>query len=202
LVTGFQPFGGSPVNPSELLVERLQTRGVPGLDLHTIVLPVVGGTAAGSAWATLRPMLDSLRPEAVVCLGEAHTREAISLERVAVNLRDYRMADNAGTQVRDEPIVAEGPAAHFATLALREMCEASRKANAPCELSLSAGAFLCNEIMYRVLEYARTAGAPARAGFVHLPQLPQQHALRPSPAAPMTLEAMESGVRGMLSALV
>lgn len=183
-------------------MQRLQARGVDGLDVHTAVLPVTGGVATGSAWALLRPLLESLQPESVVCLGEAHTRGTISLERVAVNLRDYRIADNAGVVVHDEPVVAGGASAHFATLPLREMCEASRKANAPCELSLSAGAFLCNEIMYRVLEYARSNGVPLRAGFVHLPQLPQQHALRPSPAAPMALEAMESGVRGMLSALV
>jgi pyroglutamyl-peptidase len=179
----------------------LAQRGVPGLELSTAVLPVVGGTGPQSAWSALLPLLEGFRPDAAVCLGEAHTRSAITLERVAINLRDYRIPDNAGSVVQEEPVVDGAPDALFATLPLHAMHAAARHENAPCELSLSAGAFLCNEIMFRVLQYARTYGVPLRAGFVHLPQLPQQHQLRPTTAAPMALHTMESGVRGMLSVL-
>ncbi|MBL9141063.1 MAG: pyroglutamyl-peptidase I [Phycisphaerae bacterium] len=201
LLTGFEPFGGSPVNPSQLLVQRVASARVPGLQLHTDVLPVVGGTGAGSAWKRLLAAVRAHRPHAVVCFGEAHTRGAVSVERVAVNLRDYRVADNAGVCVADEAIARGGPAAYFATLPVHDMVRRANEAGVPCQLSLSAGAFLCNEVMYRVLRLGKKEGMPRWAGFVHLPQLPEQQVVRPDPAAPMALEAMERGTASMLKAL-
>lgn len=201
LLTGFEPFGGSPVNPSQQLVARLSRARVPGLHLHAAVLPVVGGEGAGSAWAALRSALSQVNPHAVVCFGEAHTRSAVSIERIAVNLLDYRVADNAGARVVDQPVVPGAPAAHMATLPVREMMQCVQAAGVPCELSLSAGTFLCNEIMYRVLEHAARERMPFYAGFVHLPQLPEQRAVRETAAAPMGLETMERGGVSLLRAL-
>lgn len=202
LLTGFEPFGGSATNPSQQLAARLAGRTVAGARLHTATLPVVGGTGAGSAWAALVAELERLRPDVALAFGEAHTRGAVSLERVAINLRDDRIPDNAGMQVRDAPIVPGGPDALFATLPLRGMLGAVAAAGLPVELSTTAGTFLCNETMYRLLLHARLCGWPAQAGFVHLPQTPEQHAVRPTHSAPMPVDDMVRAVECMVGALV
>ena len=124
LVTGFEPFGGSGTNPSAMAAERLRAMRIRGAEVRTAVLPVVGGTAAGSARAAVDGLVDAFVPDAVVHFGEAHLRGEVSVERVAVNLRDYRVADNAGVTVADEPVIAGAPAAHFATLPVRAIAEA------------------------------------------------------------------------------
>jgi pyroglutamyl-peptidase len=190
LLTGFEPFGESPVNPSEQVVRTLAGRGIEGVQLHTAILPVdrEGGPAA------LLAALDDVRPEAVLCLGEASRRAAISVERVAINLLDYRIADNAGNRVVDQPVVAGGPAAYFVTLPARAICEAIQGAGIPVELSLSAGAFLCNQVTYVLLHHLASQQICIPAGFIHLPALPEQ-AARQSPAIPsMGLETMVTGI--------
>ena len=124
LLTGFEPFGGNSVNPSEQVVRALAAlprERLPRLQLRTAVLPVdrVNGPAA------LVRAMNKYRPEAVLCLGEASRGIAISIERVAVNLMDYRIADSSGRQVQDELIAPDGPAAYFATLPVRAMLDQS-----------------------------------------------------------------------------
>jgi pyroglutamyl-peptidase len=102
---------------------------------------------------TLIQAFEQSRPDAVLCLGEASKRMAISIERVAINLMDYRNADNDGNQIMDEPIVRDGPAAYFVTLPARAMLDAVRATGVPAELSLSAGAFLCNQVTYVMLHH-------------------------------------------------
>ena len=191
LLTGFEPFGGGRVNPSQRIVEALAKRPPKGVELSTLVLPVVGGVAP----RRLLGVLTRLRPEAVVMLGESGASAAITLERVAVNLRDYRIADNAGRSVRDRPVVRQGPAAYFATLPLRRMQEAMAKAGVPAVLSTSAGTFLCNEVMYAALHALRTTDTPC--GFIHVPRLPEQ--VLGERGAPSMDEAL--AVRGIEEAL-
>ena len=197
LLTGFEPFGGSQVNPSGQVVHTLARDGVPGVTLHSVILPVDrhGGPA------TLLHAIRALHPDAILCLGEAARRMAISIERVAINLLDYRMADNAGHQAIDEPIVPDGPAAYFVTLPVRAMLEAVCAAGIPAELSLSAGAFLCNQVTYELLHYLTTHQLDIPAGFVHLPALPEQVAnvypLMPS----MALETTTCSIRAIIGAL-
>ena len=155
LLTGFEPFGGSPVNPSQQLVERLARLPMPGLRLDFEVLPVVGGTAEGSAWHRMQRAMARHSPNAIIAFGEAHTRAAITVERLAVNLLDYPMPDNSGSRLSDVPVIAEGPAAYFSTLPVRAMVDTCNACGVPCQLSLSAGAYLCNEIMYRALHDAQ-----------------------------------------------
>ncbi len=174
LVTGFEPFGGSSVNPSREVLPLLEAEAPRGIDLRTEVLPVIGGPGAGAAPARLAASLRRHRPEILVCLGETGARGAICLERIAINLRDYRIADNAGAKVEDRPIDPRGPLALMSTLPVRPLLEAMRATGAPCELSLSAGAFLCNEVMYHALRLTRRRSG-VMAGFIHLPQLPEQH---------------------------
>jgi|RhiMetdeSRZDD1v2_1073273.scaffolds.fasta_scaffold38212_5 pyroglutamyl-peptidase len=197
LLTGFEPFGGSQVNPSAQVVRTLARDGLPGVALHSAILPVdrQGGPA------TLLNAVRALHPDAIVCLGEATRRMAISIERVAINLLDYRMADNAGHQAIDEPIVPDGPAAYFVTLPVRAMLEAVRAAGIPAELSLSAGAFLCNQVTYELLHYLTTHQLDIPAGFVHLPALPEQVTNAYPPMPSMALATMTCGIRAVIGAL-
>lgn len=195
LLAGFEPFSGSGVNPSQQIVQALVQKGVAGVELCTAILPVdrVGGPAAALA------AVQSHQPDAVLCLGQAARRPALSIERVAVNLLDYAIPDNAGNRVVDEPVVANGPAAYFATLPVRRMLAAIQAAHVPCELSLSAGAFLCNQVFYAVLHYLALNRPTVRAGFIHVPTLPEQVVSKPAPS--MSLETMVMGVQAALTAI-
>jgi pyroglutamyl-peptidase len=195
LLTGFEPFGGSPVNPSQQIVFALAQRSFAGLVLYTAILPVdrVDGPAAALN------AIHEHQPDAVLCLGQAARRPALSIERVAVNLLDYAIPDNAGNRVVDEPVVAGGPAAYFATLPLRRMLAAVQAAHVPCELSLSAGAFLCNQVLYAVLHHLAHNSSTTRAGFIHVPSLPEQVVSKPAPS--MSLETMIAGVQAAISAI-
>jgi pyroglutamyl-peptidase len=195
LVTAFEPFGGSGVNPTMLIVQLLAAMPCARGSRVFATLPVVGGTGSGSAWAALEPLLASLRPDAVVALGESARAEAITFERVAVNLRDSRIADNAGVRAVDEPVVAGGRDAIFATLPVRALTAACDGAGVPATLSLSAGTFLCNEVMYRLLADPRVPSA----GFIHVPQLPEQSAERGGPS--MDAATAAAGVHAALEAL-
>ena len=195
LVTAFEPFGGSDRNPT---IEIAKSIGgsMPWID--TAVLPVVTGVGVGSAWAALQPILHEPW-DAIVHLGESAKASMIMVERVAVNLRDSSVADNTGSMLRDVPVVDGGPAAHFATLPVRGFVEASIAVHVPAGLSLSAGTFLCNETMYRTLHALEGAGRSTVAGFVHVPQLPEQAAIRGGPS--MDAECMARSIGAMLSRL-
>ncbi|MEN9939079.1 MAG: hypothetical protein RLZZ387_5658 [Chloroflexota bacterium] len=197
LLTGFEPFGGARVNPSAEVVRRVSGEGVEGLRISTMVLPV----DAERAPEMLAEALERLRPDVCLMLGLADGVAALQVERVAVNLCDFRIPDNAGSQPVDEPVVSDGPAAYFATVPVRSLQEAALGAGVPAELSLSAGAYLCNLVLYAALHYSDLHGLPTRSGFVHLPALPEQmlgeRRARPS----MSLETICAGVRAMLRAL-
>lgn len=197
LLTGFEPFGTSPVNPSEQVVRALAREPLGGIELHTAILPV---HRAEGPTALIRAFEESL-PDAVLCLGQASRRAAISIERVAINLMDYRLADNAGNQVVDEPIARAGPAAYFTTLPIRAMLNAVRGACVPAELSLSAGAFLCNQVTYALLHYLAQNKLGTPAGFCHLPQLPEQVLDKNPTTASMSLDTMLMGIRAAIRAI-
>lgn len=195
LVTCFEPFGGSPVNPTMRITGLLHAMPLTHGSLAFATLPVVTGVSDGSAWAAASPQVDALAPDAVVALGESAKADAITFERVAVNLRDARIADNAGVQLVDVPVVEGAPVAHFSTLPLRAMAAACESSGVAAALSLSAGSFLCNELMFRLLDRRN----PAIAGFIHVPQLPEQAAMRGGPS--MDAETSARGVHAALEAL-
>lgn len=194
LLTGFEPFGGSPVNPSEQVVKALAADPPAGIDLLTAILPVE--RAAGPQ--ALLDAVQASRPQAVLCLGEASRRAVVSIERVAINLLDYRIPDNSGEQCVDQPIFADGPAACFVTLPVRAMLAAVLAAGIPAELSLSAGAYLCNQVLYTLL-HLRPA---IPAGFIHLPALPRQAAAQGLAMPSMSLESSAAAVRAALQAIL
>jgi pyroglutamyl-peptidase len=163
-VTGFEPFGGAAGNPSQDVVRALDGALLAdGARLHGVVLPV----SFARAPMLLLDALDALQPVLVLALGLARRRDAISLERVALNLCDASEPDNDGLQPVEAPVLPGGPPALFATLPLRAMLAALRNAGLPAALSLSAGSYVCNQLMYRLLHALQGRGVPA--GFVHLP---------------------------------
>lgn len=194
LLTGFEPFGGQTRNPSAELVNRL-VGSLAGV--RTAVLPV----DADRAPAQLTRLLLEQCPDWCVMLGQAGGRAALSVERVAVNYCHFRIADNAGQQLVDQPVVAGGPAAYFTTLPVPKLLAAAQRVGVPAEQSLSAGAYLCNMLFYTALHMAAEYNLPTRCGFVHVPLLPEQpnsRAIRPV----MKLDAMALGVGAMLNVLV
>jgi pyroglutamyl-peptidase len=166
LVTGFEPFGSASLNPSQEIVNALGN--VPGVELHRMVLPVVFASASKMAIN----LVDEIKPDVVVALGQAEGRTEISVEQVAVNLIDARIPDNAGFQITHQTIDLNGPAAYFTSLPAREMVAAMRSIGIPAGISLSAGAFLCNHLFYSLLHSLRSTAV--RSGFIHVPLMTEQ----------------------------
>ena len=191
LITGFEPFGGSTINPSEQVAKALEGQTIGGAQLITAILPVNGQYGP----RTLLQIVQDEQPDGVLCLGEASGRPVLSIERIAVNLLDYRIPDNAGYQVVDEPVIPGGPAAYFTTIPVRKIAQELRESGIPAELSLSAGTYLCNQVLYCLLHFIETNHLAARAGFIHLPALPQQAAGRAAPQPSMSLECSLAGIR-------
>lgn len=167
LVTGFDPFGGETRNPAAEAVMALPDR-IGDLELVKLEIPTVFGLAA----ETVLRAAEDIRPDFILCVGQAGGRAAITPEVVAINLREARIPDNAGNQPQNLPVVEGGPAAYFSTLPIREMAEAVRAEGIPCALSYSAGVFVCNDLLYTLLH--RYDGASVRVGFIHVPYLPEQ----------------------------
>jgi pyroglutamyl-peptidase len=203
LLTGFEPFGGSPINPSQLAVQAMAQDPPPGFELHTAILPVSYQQAPG----TLLAALDRVQPQAVICLGEAGRRMALSLERFALNLADARLPDNTGQQWEDQLVVPGGPAAYFSSLPLEPMQSAVLAAGIPAELSLTAGLYLCNMVFYTLMHAREQRGWDIPAGFIHVPYLPEQAAAlyREHPerglVPSMSLETLVCGLRAALAVL-
>jgi pyroglutamyl-peptidase len=190
LLTGFEPFGGDALNPSQEVLRVLQGWSpAAGVQVHTRVLPCV----FGSARQALDEAMLALQPQLVIALGLAANRDAVSVERVALNLEDARIPDNAGAQPLDRPVVAGAPAAYFSTLPVKAIVAALQAAGLPAELSMSAGSFVCNHVFYGLAHTLATRGRGVRGGFIHLPALPAQAAALGRPGLP--LEAMAEAVR-------
>ncbi|MDB5964042.1 MAG: pcp [Polaromonas sp.] len=169
LLTGFDAFGGDSVNPSWLAVQALDGRTIAAHRVVAAQLPTVFGTSG----KVLKRLMRDLAPELVICVGLAGGRGALSIERVALNCSDASIADNAGAQPLDLPVVAGGPAAYFSTLPIKAIVQRLREAGVPAEVSQTAGTFVCNHVFYGLMHAVTRlphAGRP-RAGFVHVPFL-------------------------------
>jgi pyroglutamyl-peptidase len=193
LLTGFEPFGGESVNPSQAIVAAIGGTTVAGCDVFGETLPCEFGRAASA----LQGAIERHRPTLVLALGQAGGRADLSLERIAINVDDARIPDNAGASPVDLPVVAEAPAAYFSTLPIKAMVAALRAAGLPASVSQSAGTFVCNHVFY-ALQHS-LAGSGVRSGFMHLPLLPEQAARQPGqPSLPLV--TLIEGVRIALGA--
>jgi pyroglutamyl-peptidase len=168
LVTGFEPFGGDAINPSSLAVSRIGD-WIGNTVVRTAVLPCSFARSAD----VLRAAIDEVKPDFVLCVGLAGGRSELCLERVGINVQDARIPDNDARQPIDVPVVQGGPAAHFATLPIKACVAEMRKAGLPAAVSNSAGTFVCNHILYALMDMAATAKRPFRGGFLHVPNVPE-----------------------------
>ena len=191
LVTGFEPFGGESINSSYEAVRRLPAR-IGLLDVTTAQLP----TSYRRALPALEREIARVKPDIVLCVGQANERTNLNIERVAINLQDARIADNDGAQPVDLPVVAGAPAAYFATLPVTAIADALRAAGLAAEISNSAGTFVCNHVFYGLMHLA-AGGGNYRGGFLHVPSL-QRQSTQAGGAAPMALDDI---VRGIVIAL-
>jgi pyroglutamyl-peptidase len=178
LVTGFEPFGGQSLNPSWEVARALNGLALEGAQITSVQLPCV----FAQALPILQQALAQHRPDIVLALGQAEGRCDFSVERVAINVMDARIADNAGAQPIDVPVVAGAPAAYFSTLPIKALVAGLRAGGFPASVSQTAGTFVCNQVFY-ALQHA-LAGQGVHSGFVHLPLLPEQAAQWPGPTLP------------------
>ena len=172
LLTGIDAFGGQTLNPSWLAVQALHGRQVLGHTLVAAQLPTVFDASLRELGALLRQH----QPALVICVGQACGRKALSLERVAINVNDAPLADNAGAQPVDTPVVRDAPVAYFSSLPIKAMLAALQSQGVDAEVSQTAGTFVCNHVFYGLMRTLATAPALAhtRGGFVHVPWLPEQ----------------------------
>lgn len=177
LITGFEPFGGETVNPSWEAV-RLLPETLGDYKLTKLQIPTVFGRAAGTVLETAR----TLQPDVILCIGQAGGRSGVTPEVVGINLREARIPDNAGNQPENVPVVENAPAAYFSTVPIRAMVGAIRDAGVPAALSYSAGAFVCNDVLFSLLH--AYDGTQTKVGFVHVPFLPEQ-AKENAPSLPL-----------------
>lgn len=192
LVSGFEPFGGASLNPSQLLVERLSQETIPGVELRAIVLPVEFDKAAEILLAEVR----KFSPQVVISFGQAEGRSAITPEKIAINLDSARIPDNAGDQRQNRPIRENGADGYFSTLPVEKMVSALNQIGVASSLSLSAGSFVCNHIFYALQHDLQ--GLSINSGFVHLPLVPEQSNQFPNQPT-MTLDEMVKGAKELIS---
>ena len=190
LLTGFQPFHKASDNPSQAIVKALSSEP----NLVTRVLPVEFGKAANEICG----VIDEIHPDYVLALGQAEGRKELTPERVAINLDDARIPDNAGNQPLESVIQSNGPAAYFSTLPINVMVSSMQSANVPASISNTAGTFVCNHIFYAIQHHCRDLNI--RSGFMHLPLMSSQ--THEFPGLPtMEFELMVKGVRAALDVL-
>ena len=196
LLTGFVPFGGEAINPSECAVRALAAAPPPGVTLATSVLPV----SYAGALPALRAAIACHAPAVVLATGLAGGRAQIAVERIAINIDDARIADNDGICRIDAPVCADGPAAYFATVPIKAITAAMRAAGVPAVVSQSAGTFLCNHVFYQACHLAAAERPGLRVGFLHVPWLPEQVIDRPGEPS-LALADLLTGLRAALAAL-
>lgn len=201
LITGFQPFDGESVNPALEVAKGLQGKTINGYEVIAREIPVVRFEALKAVQAAI----EELQPNAVITIGQAGGRPDITVERVGINIDDFRIPDNKGNQPIDEPVVTGGPVAYWATLPIKKMVANVKAQGIPASVSNSAGTYVCNHLLYGLLHYLTTQGKTAiPAGFIHIPYLPEQIAVRSgkdAQVATMSLDTLLKGFEAMIAAL-
>ena len=188
LLTGFEPFNKEALHPAWEAVRALGGWRGDGFVVEVRQLPCVFGQAR----QVIGEAIAAIKPDVVIAVGQAGGRVDVSLERIAINVDDAPIPDNAQCQLVDEPIVEGGPAAYFSTLPIKAIVAALRAQGVPASVSQTAGTFVCNHVFYGLMH--ATAGTPVRAGFVHIPYLPEQAVAHPG-AASMSLSEMVRGLK-------
>lgn len=189
LLTGFEPFGGEPINPALEVLHELSGERIAGHRVEPATLPVCFDAGP----AALLQAIERVRPRLVVCVGQAGGRARLSVERVAVNLADARIADNTGAQPIDRPLIQGAPTAYFSTLPVKALHASLNQHGVPAELSLSAGTYVCNAVFFALMHHLATQLPGVRGGFIHIPYLPEQACRHPG-APSMSLATLAKGL--------
>lgn len=197
LVTGFDPFGGEPVNPAFEAV-KLLPRKIAGADVDILEIP----TVFHKSIEAIVKRAEETGADRILMVGQAGGRFEITVERVGINVDDARIPDNEGNRPIDVPIDPDGPAAYFSTLPVKAMTERIRSRGIPAKVSNTAGTFVCNHVLYGVLNALSKKNLPVKAGFIHVPYLPEQAAGKdsvPSMSAATIAAALEAAVEAMVT---
>lgn len=198
LLTGFEPFGTHPVNPSELLVRSLEGRVIGGRAVAVRILPVETRTLRDNLDAALR----AEQPEFVIGIGYAPGRFSLALERAALNVLHFSIPDAVGTMRKNDTVQRGGPEARLSTIPLDEIVEAWTAAGVPGYISNSGGTYICNQWLYEALALTTNSTPPIPIGFIHVPTLPPQAAQMGAERTPsMSLELMRRGVETAIEAI-
>ena len=189
VVTAFEPFGGEAINPANEALQLLEEE-VQGVKIVKLVVPTVFGKAIN----TIEAILEKEKPNVVICIGQAGGRADITVERIAINIDDAKMADNEGNMPVDKPIIKDGPAAYFSTLPIKKIVEKIKDHGIPASVSNSAGTFVCNHLMYGLLDTIDKQKLNTIGGFIHVPYIPQQ-TLEKINTPSMSLEDITRAIR-------
>lgn len=193
LISGFDPFGGETINPAYEAVLQLPNE-MNGIDIIKLELP----TVFHQSIELLKNAIALHQPDVVICVGQAGGRDKISLERVAINIDDARIKDNAGNQPIDDCIVEGGPNAYFSSLPLKKMYQILDAHDIPVEISNTAGTFVCNHLMYGLLHHIQDR--PIKGGFIHVPFIPEQvkaHDNKPSMALMTLVKGLSLAIQSL-----
>src|SRR5690625_2314326 len=196
LVTGFDPFGDDVINPAIEAVKRLPDT-IDGVEIIKLEIPTVFYKSAD----VVKETIEKEHPDYVLNIGQAGGRFELTPERVAINVDDARIADNEGQQPIDQPIKEDGAPAYFSQLPIKPMVDYMKKENIPASVSNTAGTFVCNHIMYQTIYLTMTEFPEVKAGFMHIPFLPEQVVNRPNTPA-MALDDIVKGITASLKAII
>ena len=196
LVTGFDPFGGEPINPAIESVKRLPDN-IAGAEIIKLEIP----TVRKKSLEKIEKAINEHNPDVILSIGQAGGRFDISIERIGINLDDFRIPDNEGNQIIDEPIFPDGENSYFVKLPVKAMVQNVQKNNIPASVSYTAGTFVCNHVLYGVLYLIEKKYKGKKSGFIHIPFLPQQVVdKRNTPS--MELNTIVKGLTAAIEAIV
>jgi len=196
LVTYFGPFGGESINPSQLAVAQLPDE-IAGAKIIKKEMPVVFGKSKDLLWKEISDII----PHAIICIWQAGGRPNITVERVAINMDDARIPDNENNQPIDEPIFKEGSDAHFTNFPIKMMVKNCNDAKIPAAVSNSAGTYVCNHLMYTACHWAAEKQPDTKAGFIHIPFVPEQTVDKPTMPS-MALADIVKGLEIMIKTII
>ena len=196
LVTGFDPFGGEPINPAIESVKRLPDN-IAGAEIVKLEIP----TVRKKSLEKIEKAINEHNPDVILSIGQAGGRFDISIERVGINLDDFRIPDNEGNQIIDEPIFPDGENSYFVKLPVKAMVQNVQKNNIPASVSYTAGTFVCNHVLYGVLYLIEKKYKGKKSGFIHIPFLPQQVVDKRNMPS-MELKTIVKGLTAAIEAIV
>ncbi|OJG16352.1 pyroglutamyl-peptidase I [Enterococcus canintestini] len=196
LVTGFDPFGSEKINPALEAVKKLPTQ-ISGAKIITLEIP----TVFNEVGPIIQQAIQTYQPDLVLNVGQAGGRFNITVEKVAINLADARIADNQGNQPLDEVIFDDGPTAYFTQLPVKAIVSALNENEIPAAVSYTAGTFVCNYVMYYVQHLISTRYPKIKGGFIHVPYIPAQVVTKPNQPA-MNLEDIVKGLELAITIMV